>query len=50
MNRLITRILDVLLCRCPKCHKRMSVLRDMNGTDFGYGLYYCPECDNMMEE
>ena len=50
MNKLITRILDVILNRCQKCHKPLALIRDWSGGVEGYGLYYCSDCDDIKEQ
>ena len=49
MNKLITRILDVILNRCQKCHKPLAIIRDWSGGVEGYGLYYCSDCNDIKE-
>ena len=50
MKGIITRILDIILNRCHKCHKPLALIRDWSGGVEGYGLYYCRDCSGFKEE
>ena len=39
-----------LLFQCPKCWESLNCERDLSGNVEGYGLYYCPNCDEFYKK
>jgi len=45
MTKFLHKLWCTIIHRCPKCGERLAC----NDNDFGYGLWYCPNCDGDCE-
>lgn len=50
LHKLLKILTKISPWHCSKCGSLLHVIRDDSGTDFGYGIWYCPKCDGDLEE